>query len=300
MKLINFGSLNIDRVYEVEHFCRAGETLAASSVRQLCGGKGLNQSLALSRAGAELRHAGSVGRDGLELVKMLRENGVDTSLIRVNDSVDTGHAIIQVEPGGQNSIILYGGANRAVSRQMIDAVLEEYTAGDVLVMQNEISEARYLFEKAAGMGMRIFLNASPIDAGLLEWDLSLADTVLINEVEGREITGLSTPEGITGEFRRRFPGAALVLTLGSEGSCYCDGKRSLFQPAFEADAVDTTGAGDTYTGFFIEELLRTGDPAEAMRIAAMAASIAVGRAGAGAAMPDMAEVRKELENHGFV
>lgn len=135
MRVLSFGSLNIDYVYEVPRFVGGGETLPALSLRRFSGGKGLNQSVALARAGLEVRHAGAVGRDGLFLLEELRAAGADTRYVEVLEDVSTGHAVIQRTPAGENCILLYGGANRRITREHIDRVLSDFGPGDALVLQ---------------------------------------------------------------------------------------------------------------------------------------------------------------------
>ena len=147
MKIINFGSINIDHVYGVEHFVRPGETLESESYSVFSGGKGANQSIALARAGAEVLHAGKVGADGGWLKTKLRDNGVDVSLVETVD-LPTGHAVIQVNSEGENAIIIHGGANRTFSSADIDKVLESAEAGDYLLLQNEINAVEKVLEKA--------------------------------------------------------------------------------------------------------------------------------------------------------
>ena len=132
MRIINFGSLNIDKVYQVEQFVRPGQTITAKDYAVAAGGKGLNQSVALARAGAAVWHAGKLGADGAMLRDRLAENGVELSCLMVGDC-PTGHAIIQVDRSGQNCIILYGGTNRQITQDYADEVLSHFAAGDVLV-----------------------------------------------------------------------------------------------------------------------------------------------------------------------
>ena len=162
MKVLNFGSLNIDYTYQVDHFVRAGETMSSESLQVFSGGKGLNQSIALSKAGADVWHAGAVGAgDGDFLIEQMKKAGVHTELIEHLDG-QTGHAIIQKDPAGQNCILLYGGANQRITREMVDRVLTQFEADDFLILQNEISEIGYIMEKAHEKGMKIVLNPSPI------------------------------------------------------------------------------------------------------------------------------------------
>ena len=157
MKVLNYGSLNLDLVYHMEHFIRPGETFGATRLDKFPGGKGLNQSIALARAGARVYHAGNVGPDGEVLVETLRNAGVDTDLIRRVEEV-TGHAVIQVDSRGDNSIILYAGANARVTSDQIDRVLEEFARGDYLILQNEINLVGEIMDKAFDKGMTIVLN----------------------------------------------------------------------------------------------------------------------------------------------
>jgi len=122
MKVLNLGSLNIDKTYTVDHFAEAGETIQATTYAEFCGGKGLNQSIALAKAGAEVFHAGCVGQDGAALIETLESAGVKTELIRTNHE-PSGHAVIQVNHSGQNKIMIFGGANTHIPPGYIDQVL---------------------------------------------------------------------------------------------------------------------------------------------------------------------------------
>ena len=161
MKIINIGSLNIDKVYTVNHFVGAGETLASEKLEFYMGGKGLNQSVALSLAGAQVLHAGMIGEDGIFLKNYLASKGVNTEFIRVIDEV-SGHAVIQVDKTGQNCILLYGGANKRLTEEFIDDVLEKAEEGDILLLQNEVNKLDCIMRKAWKKGMRIALNPSPV------------------------------------------------------------------------------------------------------------------------------------------
>lgn len=291
MKVLNFGSLNLDVVYGMEHIVRGGETFTADQLTRAPGGKGLNQSVALARAGAQVYHAGNIGQDGALLLETLRSAGVRTEYVRTLPET-SGHAIIQVERGGENAIILYTGANGSVTEEQIDAVLAGFAAEDWLVLQNEINRVDEIMEKAARKGMRIVLNPSPMDEKIGRLPLELVDLFLLNEIEGADITGRTDPEEILDCLAQRFPQAQVVLTLGGQGAKYLGGGQRLSQPAVRTDVVDTTAAGDTFTGFFISTLLRGGTPAEALETAAKASAIAVSRKGAAPSIPTWDEVRE--------
>ena len=133
MRVLNFGSLNIDYVYTVSHIVQPGETLSADGRATYFGGKGLNQSIAIAKAGVPVFHAGKVGADGGGLLSECRKYGVDATYIETSDG-ETGHTVIQVDRSGQNSIVLFGGSNRAITHAQIGRVLSQFSAGDFLVL----------------------------------------------------------------------------------------------------------------------------------------------------------------------
>lgn len=298
LKILNFGSLNIDYTYQVPHFVRAGETMSSNSLGVFSGGKGLNQSIALSKAGAQVWHAGAVGAsDGEFLIRELEGAGVHTDFIFHTEG-QTGHAIIQRDPDGQNCIMLYGGANQKIDREMADRVLKNFSEGDFLILQNEISEIGYIMEQAHARGMKIVLNPSPMDEKIASYPLEFVDYFLLNEVEASDICGMGQeeePQKLMDELVKRFPDARIVLTLGGDGSVYRDGDKQLRQGIFKVPVVDTTAAGDTFTGYFIGGLQKGQPAGEALRYAAAASAIAVSKAGAAPSVPDRAQVEAFLQ-----
>lgn len=291
MKILSFGSLNLDKVYSVDHFVRAGETMSSSKLEEFCGGKGLNQSVAIARAGGEVYHAGCVGAtDGGMLLDMLRSSGVDISLVR-QLSCPSGHAIIQVNGDGQNCILLYGGANQQVSAEQIDETLASFAAGDILVLQNEISNLSYLIEAAGKKGMTIVLNPSPMTADILAMPLQYVSYFLLNEVEAKDLCGeAAEDEAYPEKLLERFPNSRIVLTLGERGCIYRDGAQQISCPACKVQAVDTTAAGDTFTGFFVAAIAAGVDVHTALEQATKAAAISVGRKGAAPSIPTREEM----------
>ena len=292
MKILNFGSLNIDYTYDVDHFVRGGETLSSKALHLFPGGKGLNQSIAASRSGADVWHAGAVGKsDGEFLIKQLNEAGVNTDYVKRLE-VPSGHAIIQRQPDGGNCILLFGGSNQEITRRMADEVLEHFGKGDYLLLQNEISEVGYIIKRAAEKGMRIVLNPSPMDEKIGKLPLENVDYFLLNEVEAESLCGegANRPEAMMEKLTKGFPKAKIVLTLGSQGSLYWDGEKMIKQPCYKVKAVDTTAAGDTFTGFFIGGLSQGMEGVKALDWAARAAAVAVSRAGAATSIPSKEEV----------
>ncbi|HCR43427.1 MAG TPA: ribokinase [Ruminococcaceae bacterium] len=292
MKILNLGSLNIDKVYAVGHFAAAGETIKAERLDLFPGGKGLNQSIAAARAGAEVYHAGAVGRDGGGLSELLRGSGVNVGLLRQLDG-ESGHAVIQVTPSGQNCIIVFPGTNGMITHGYIDSVLKNFAKGDVLLLQNEISCVDYAMEKGSEMGMRVVVNPSPVTDALLNCPLGLADCFILNETEGMALagTGSSANADILRALAKRFPAADIVLTVGKDGALY-SGRDGTFlsHGIYDTDVKDTTAAGDTFCGYYIACTAAGESPREALEKASAASSIAVSRKGASPSIPVMREV----------
>lgn len=291
MRVLNLGSLNIDRTYKVKHFVMPKETIKAVGYQEFCGGKGLNQSVALSRAGAEVYHAGCVGGDGDFLLNLLKEMKVNTGYIRRSES-PSGHAIIQVDEEGQNNIIICGGANDDVTKEYIDEVLGKFEKGDLLLLQNEVSNIDYAIEKASGRGMVVAFNPSPVNEAIEACDLRRVNYFILNEVEGKYLAKADSDEPgvIMEKLQERFPDAGFVLTLGENGAYYFDSEKKIHQKVYKTKAVDTTGAGDTFTGYFLAGIAAGRRIEEAMELASVAAGISVSRHGAAVSIPDIKEV----------
>lgn len=292
MKILNFGSMNIDYVYQVDHILMPGETAASSDLQIYPGGKGLNQSIALAKAGAQVYHAGMIGEEGSILQKALHDAGVHTELIRKIPG-KSGHTIIQVDAQGQNSILLYGGANRALTEAYIQDVLEQFSSEDIVLLQNETNLPEKIIDLAAGKGMQVILNPSPYDAQQKHVDLHKVSMILINEIEGFQMSGQKEPSRILQTIHTRFPRLKIVLTLGAEGAWYSEaGKEAIYQEACKVKAVDTTAAGDTFTGYFLARLAEGAPVKEALQLAAGASAIAVTRKGASTSVPMRSEVEE--------
>lgn len=289
MRFVNFGSLNIDYTFAVDKIVCAGQTISSLSEQRFPGGKGLNQSLAAARAGCEIYHAGLIGDDGLFLKELLEESGVDCRFLKREDG-GTGKAFIQVETSGQNCIVLSGGANQKNTKQYCDEVLNYFGKGDYLLLQNEVNCLDYLIEKGFEKEMNIVLNPSPMNEKILACDLSKISMFIMNEDEGSRITGEITSEKILEKMKKIYPEAEVVLTLGSKGSVYSCKKEKIYQSAYPVRAVDTTGAGDTFTGYFLACVLKKMNLRDCLQYASKASAIAVTREGAASAIPWIDEV----------
>ena len=289
MKILNFGSLNIDKVYAVEEIVKGGETIDSVSFSESVGGKGLNQSIAVAKAGGNIMHAGCVGKDGEILLQALKDNNVDTSLIKTVETA-SGQAIIQVDKHGQNCIILFHGANYEVDKAYIDEVMQDFAQDDILILQNEISNIDYIIEVAKAKQMKIYLNPSPINENLNKYNMQAIDGIFVNEHEGAYLADKEKVEDILDSLASKYPELEIILTFGDKGAYYRHKDINIFQPAYKVDAVDTTAAGDTFTGYFITLRQQGKSIEESLQKASKASSITVSRKGASISIPKIAEV----------
>lgn len=291
-KILVYGSLNIDRTYFQDHLVRPGETISATKMEEFCGGKGFNQAIALRRAGNEVWFAGAVGTDGGMILDELDRNGIHRGLVREMPCA-TGHAVIQVDNVGQNSIVILAGANGTNDAERVDEVLACFGKGDLVVLQNEIPCVEKIIREAHEKGMLVAYNPSPFNEKCLLCDLSQTDILMINETEGEAMTGTADPRDILEILHDRYPQLKTVLTLGSRGSLFMDASGTVHGCGIHAaKAVDTTAAGDTFTGYFLTGYLQEKAPEESLRIAAVAAGISVSRKGAGPSIPTLRETEE--------
>ncbi|MBQ7957055.1 MAG: ribokinase [Clostridia bacterium] len=286
MKVLNFGSLNIDYVYKVKNFVTPGETVKSKELIRKVGGKGLNQSVAMARAGLMVYHAGAVGEDGIFLVDFLKSDNVNTDYVRFSD-IPTGHAIIQVDEKGENCILLFGGANQSISEDYADEILSNFSQGDFLVLQNETNIVSYVIDKAYEKGLKIIFNPSPITENITDFSLEKVSLFILNEVEGEALTGEKDVNNIITELIEKYPASEFVLTLGDKGAIYFNKNEKIAVEAEKAEVVDTTAAGDTFTGYFIATIAKGKSVSEALCIATKAAAKAITVLGAAESIPYM-------------
>ena len=293
MSILVFGSLNIDHVYQVEHLVRPGETLPSTEYRRFQGGKGANQSVALARAGADVFLAGRIGPEGLWLRDAIAAEGVDVTHVGL-DSQPTGHAIIQVDSAGENSILLYGGANLTVTSDDAHYVLSHFGEGDWLLLQNEISSMPAILREAYERGMSVAFNPAPMTPEVLRYPLNSVSLFVVNLTEGAALAEVESaaPELIVDRLQARFPDAAILLTMGGDGSLYAQGEDRIRTPAQPVETVDTTAAGDTFTGYFLAELLGGESVAQSLALASQAAALCVTRPGAADSIPRRSELEE--------
>ena len=293
MKVLNIGSMNLDLVYSVDHIVQPGETEASFSMETFLGGKGLNQSMALAKAGVEVYQGGLIGEDGQPFLDACQQYGVKADYIRTIPG-KSGHAVIQRDKNAQNCILLYGGANQMLTEEYVDSVLADFGKDDILLLQNEVNMMPYIVDKAFEKGMQIALNPSPFNEKLDAVDMKKISIFLLNEVEGGQVTGLTDPDEIIAKMLEMFPHAKIVLTLGKDGAIYADASQKHFHPIFQVKAVDTTAAGDTFTGYFLAGLMEGMPIPEILKMSSKASSIAVTREGAVPSIPYRSEVMESL------
>lgn len=293
MPILNFGSLNIDHVYRVDNFVQPGETKHSKAYMINSGGKGLNQSIAAAKAGSQVFHAGMAGRNGGFLVEKLQVAGVNTSLMQASPEV-SGHAIIQVADSGQNCILLYGGTNQMLSEAYIDQVLDAFGNEGLVLLQNETNLVGEIIEKAAGRGLKVALNAAPYSDQVNNYPINLLDWLIVNEVEGSGIVGGVADESLLQRLAGRFPQTGILLTLGSRGAQCVQNGHFASIGICKVQAVDTTAAGDTFSGYFLSGVLEGLSLAETLRLATAASALCVQRPGAADSIPTRAEVQQAM------
>lgn len=284
MTVFNLGSLIIDHVYRVPRFVQPGETLASERYTRYVGGKGLNQSLALARAGIDVSHAGCIGDDGEILRQTLVDAGVEVSLLRQVHQ-PSGSAVVQVDRAGENSILLNTGANDCVDRMMRETILAAAAPGDWLLMQHETPGVAEMIFDASAAGLVVAFNPAPMVPAISGYPLQLLDYLVVNEAEGRQLTGESDPVAILASLGQRLPACHTVLTLGASGARYLGPEGDYQVPAIPVEAVDTTGAGDTFIGYFLAARM-TGQTVQASLVwACRAAALCVQQEGAAPSIP---------------
>ncbi|MBR7889552.1 ribokinase [Marinomonas sp. A79] len=293
MTIYNLGSINLDHLYQLDHFVRPGETMASNSYQCLLGGKGANQSVALAKAGATVKHIGAVHHSDQAVLRQLEDLGVDTSLVAQLD-VPTGHAIIQLNKQAENCIILYQGANHALTQEQVDQALSTAEPGDWILLQNETNLIEYTMKKAQQQGVKVAFNPAPMDAALTKQVLELVDLLIVNEVEAMDLIGTTDIDSTIAAFPKVYPELAVLMTLGKAGVYYFKGSETVFAAAFSVQAVDTTAAGDTFIGFILSSLMKGEEMKNAITRACAASAICVTRLGAASAIPTQDEVTEFL------
>ncbi len=293
MVIYNFGSINFDHLYQLDHFVRPGETVASQSYRCLLGGKGANQSVALAKAGAHVKHVGAIHQNDMDVLDQLADLGVNTDLIAKLD-IPTGHAIIQLNKEAENAIILFQGANHALTENQIDAVLMQSVPGDWVLLQNETNLIEYTIRKAQKKGLKVAFNPAPMDVVLTKKVLSFVDLLIVNELEAMDLIGVNDVEAAIRGLPETYPELAVLMTLGKAGVRYFNQDENVSVEAFSVKAVDTTAAGDTFIGFCLSAIVDGLDMKKALTRACAASAISVTRMRPPSTVPTVTEVNAFL------
>lgn len=286
-KIYNIGSVNTDYVYRLPHLPKPGETLKAQEFGVNLGGKGLNISVAIARAGGDVRHVGAIGDGDSKVLAMLREQGVDCATIAQVDAV-TGHAVVYVDDRSENQIVIVGGANHAISEQHIRNSLSDAVPGDWLVLQNETNANEIGLKVAREKGMKVALVAAPFDVQTLPDLILRVDLVSMNKTETQQF------EQAVGQSCQDIKGPDFLLTYGADGAAFISRSDELRVASYPVQAVDTTGAGDTFFGAFMAKYAQSTPLSAALTYASAAAALQVQHPGAAVAIPTEAEVQAFL------
>lgn len=293
MAVINFGSINIDHVYQVDHFVQPGETIASNDYQRLLGGKGANQSIALARAGSDVRHVGKINEADAPFKQMLIRDGIDCKHVFCTDTA-TGHAIIQVTPSAENAIVLFGGANLEMTSKDVLQALDSVKSNDWVLTQNETSSIDQVLKQAKEKGLKVAFNPAPMTDSVKSLPHECIDLLIVNEVEAEEISGRSELDKIEEYFRQDWPHAEVLITLGKAGVRMLKADKTIDVPAFNVEAVDTTAAGDTFIGYFLSAYAEHSDSKTALTRACAASALAVTKVGAAQSIPSVEDVNRFL------
>ncbi len=299
MKIVNFGSVNIDIVFDVDNIVLPGQTIASSAFSLYCGGKGANQSVAVAQTNLiPIYHAGLIGSDGLWIKKKLEAFGVHTDFVFEIEE-PSGQAFIQVAKNGQNSIVLYSGANKKFTKQFVDTVFANFKKNDWLMIQNETNLLPYIIEKAKEKGLNICFNPAPFDKSVLDLPLHLIDLLSVNETEAQSLCGSDKIDEILVTLKERYPKTAVLLTLGKRGAIWSKGEQMFSYGNYNVPVVDTTGAGDTFIGYFLAAMVSGKSNYDSLKLASMAANVAITKKGAMDSIPRIEELSL-LDLYGYI
>jgi ribokinase len=293
-RVLVIGGSNTDLVCRAPRMPMPGETLNGTTFAIYPGGKGANQAVAASRAGADVVFGGAVGDDdfGRQRLSDLRADGVDTRLAREQSQCSSGVALIIVDDRGENQIVVIPGANERIDAGFVDDVIDQSNAEILLaVVEIPVDVLGHAILRSAGRH-RVILNVAPFDARVRAF-IPQIDVLVCNESEasgllGRSVSFDSALRDV--EALRQLACGTAIITLGEHGACVADAGGSWVEPAPTVKVVDTTGAGDTFCGVLAAWLSNGASMRDAVRAGVVAGSLAVTRAGAQPAIPRRAEI----------
>ena len=282
-KIFNLGSINIDHTIKVSHFARPGETIHGQVLADALGGKGMNISIALERAGQDVIHIGAINGDDRKLVDLIRQFEIDQSSLELSN-LPSGQAYIFLDANAENSIVVCAGANLAISETHITNVMSNGSHGDWLVMQNETNGQQHAAKIASEKGMQVALVAAPFNSEKVEELLDYLDLLIVNETEAAELEqAINRPVTQSGV-------PMVLVTKGSKGASLTHNGQGYEVAGEKVVAVDTTGAGDAFFGFFLASWISGKGEQLSLEIANKVASIVVQRVGAANSIPKQSEI----------
>lgn len=288
MTIFNFGSIVIDNFYKTPRIPIPGESVRAENFKKGLGGKGANQSIAAKKAGSDVFHIGAVGPDGNRELELMKKHGIDVDHVNYSN-LNTGHANITIDPSGENAITFYAGANDTQTLERIKKGFENAKPKDICLLQNEVNLVLEAAKIAKSHKMKVIYSAAPFDLSHVRKVLSFIDLVVVNETEYALLLRA---------FGKRF-NKPLLITNGAKGSCYLSNDDNFRVKSPTVQPVDTTGAGDTYLGYFASSLDQKKSVHDAMEIASFAAALQVTRYGTSEAIPSLSEVKMFWKKSGI-
>jgi ribokinase len=297
-KICVIGSLNMDLVVNVENMPKKGQTLIGSDFKEVPGGKGANQAVAMARLGGDVTMIGKVGTDsfGQTLIDALTNDNVDTTYVHKEDG-PTGVAMITVDKNAENAIVVAPGANFKVKENDIDENIDAIKNSDIVVVQLEtpLDTIKYALKIAKDLGKYTILNPAPA-VKLEDSIIENVDLLTPNETELEILSGVSIncEDDILKAAKTMIEKGVkeLIVTLGSKGSLYINKEKSMFKKSYKVEAVDTTAAGDSYTGALSVSFSKGENIEEAMDFASRVGALCVTKEGAQSSLPTLVEVAK--------
>ena len=292
-KICVIGSLNMDLVVNVDEMPKKGQTLIGSKFKEIPGGKGANQAVAASRLGGDVYMIGKVGNDGFgqSLLKQLKADKIKTDYVQIEEG-PSGVALITVDKNAENSIVVSPGANFKLEESDIDKCIDGIKESEIVVIQLEtpIDTIKYALEKSKELGKFTILNPAPA--------VKLSDDIIKNvDLLTPNETELEILSGVKIENEDDIKKAAnvmiqkgvkqLIVTLGSKGSLYLDKDNVKFKKSYKVEAIDTTAAGDSYTGALAVAFSKGKDIDEAMDFASKVGALCVTNVGAQTSIPSL-------------
>ena len=295
-KICVIGSLNMDLVVNVENMPKKGQTLIGSDFKEVPGGKGANQAVAMARLGGDVTMIGKVGTDsfGQTLIDALKNDNVDTTYVH-KENGPTGVAMITVDKNAENAIVVAPGANFKVSKNDIDKNIEAIKGSDIVVVQLEtpLDTIKYTLKKAKEFGKYTILNPAPA-VKLEDSIIENVDLLTPNETELEILSGVSinNEDDILKAAQVMLEKGVkkLIVTLGSKGSLYIDKENKIFKKSYKVDAIDTTAAGDSYTGAIAVSLSQGKNVEDTIDFASRVGALCVTKEGAQTSLPTIEEV----------